>query len=366
MNAFIGGLCQGGGGGAVDLSSYLTSAQIAATYLTQASGLTAALAASTYLTQAAATTDYAAITHASRHKSGGADAIKIDELAAGTDVTTLDASVSLHGLMPKGDNNTAHFYRGDLTQATPDHGTIGGLGDDDHTIYSLVSGARAFTGAVSGTSASWTTTAIGTAQTVGGLQQNTTAATSGNQQYSPVVAQAGFGFGTGANTSQEVRFGWQVRPVQAATNPTGFFDLLRGINGASLAAILSVTSTGQLALGNGTAAAPAIYGGTTNTGIFFSAGVPAVTITGTGLYFFGASSFSPEASGTRTLGASGTRWLTMFSATADLTGALKMTEMTAPSGAANVATVYSDDLAGKTRLMVIFGSGTAIQLAIEV
>jgi hypothetical protein len=44
---------------------------------------------------------YAALTHATRHKSGGADAIKLDELAAPTDVTTLDASTTLHGLEPK-------------------------------------------------------------------------------------------------------------------------------------------------------------------------------------------------------------------------------------------------------------------------
>ena len=39
--------------------------------------------------------------HATSHKSGGADAIKLDELAAPTDVTTLNASTSAHGLAPK-------------------------------------------------------------------------------------------------------------------------------------------------------------------------------------------------------------------------------------------------------------------------
>lgn len=39
--------------------------------------------------------------HATTHKSGGDDAIKLDELAAPTDVTTLDASTSAHGLLPK-------------------------------------------------------------------------------------------------------------------------------------------------------------------------------------------------------------------------------------------------------------------------
>lgn len=39
--------------------------------------------------------------HATSHKAGGGDAIKLDELAAPTDVTTLNASTSLHGLSPK-------------------------------------------------------------------------------------------------------------------------------------------------------------------------------------------------------------------------------------------------------------------------
>lgn len=45
---------------------------------------------------------------------------------------------------------------------------------------------------------------------------------------------------------------------------------------------------------------------------------------------------------------------------------LEFREMTAPSGSANVATIYAEDNgAGKTRLMVIFGSGAAQQIAIE-
>ena len=41
--------------------------------------------------------------HASTHKSGGTDAIKLHELAAPDDNTTLDATSALHGLMPKAD-----------------------------------------------------------------------------------------------------------------------------------------------------------------------------------------------------------------------------------------------------------------------
>jgi len=57
---------------------------------------------------------YAAASHASAHKSGGGDAIKLDEMAAPTDVTTLDADTTKHGLMPKFPNSKA-WLRGDKT-----------------------------------------------------------------------------------------------------------------------------------------------------------------------------------------------------------------------------------------------------------
>lgn len=48
-------------------------------------------------------------------------------------------------------------------------------------------------------------------------------------------------------------------------------------------------------------------------------------------------------------------------------GYVEVDEMTAPAGAANSARLFTQDNgAGKTQLMVIFGSGAAIQLAIEV
>jgi Chaperone of endosialidase len=64
--------------------------------------------------------------HATTHKSGGADAIKIDELAAPTDVTTLNVSTSAHGLAPKLPGNTTTFLRGDGTYAAPVTATPGG------------------------------------------------------------------------------------------------------------------------------------------------------------------------------------------------------------------------------------------------
>src|SRR6185295_20043000 len=50
--------------------------------------------------------------HATSHKSGGGDSIKLDELAAPTDVTTLNASTSAHGLLKKLDGDPSHFMNG--------------------------------------------------------------------------------------------------------------------------------------------------------------------------------------------------------------------------------------------------------------
>ena len=57
--------------------------------------------------------------HATSHKSGGADLIKLDELAAPTDITTLNASTSAHGLLSKLPGTTTTFLRGDGTFTTP-------------------------------------------------------------------------------------------------------------------------------------------------------------------------------------------------------------------------------------------------------
>lgn len=50
--------------------------------------------------------------HSSRHESGGADAIKLDDLAAPDDNTDLDVSVSAHGLCPKAPNAAAQYLNG--------------------------------------------------------------------------------------------------------------------------------------------------------------------------------------------------------------------------------------------------------------
>jgi hypothetical protein len=62
--------------------------------------------------------------HATTHKSGGSDPIALDTLAAPTDIATLNASSSAHGLLPKLSGTTTTFLRGDGTWVAP-----GGGGD---------------------------------------------------------------------------------------------------------------------------------------------------------------------------------------------------------------------------------------------
>lgn len=89
---------------------------------------------------------FAPSAHAASHKSGGSDSIKLDELAAPTDVTTLNASTSAHGLMQKYPGGTTTFLRADGSFAAPvagaaswtevevDFGTTGNPGVYDKTF----------------------------------------------------------------------------------------------------------------------------------------------------------------------------------------------------------------------------------------
>jgi hypothetical protein len=66
--------------------------------------------------------------HASTHQSGGADALALDTLAAATDNTNLDATTSVHGLLPKLGGGTTDFLRADGSWAVPPGGGGGGAG----------------------------------------------------------------------------------------------------------------------------------------------------------------------------------------------------------------------------------------------
>ncbi len=88
-------------------------------YLTQAEGDAAydAIGAA-----AAAQAASAPLVHATRHQAGGADPIKLDDLAAPDDNTDLNASTTAHGLLQKLPGGTSTFLRGDGAFAAPPGG----------------------------------------------------------------------------------------------------------------------------------------------------------------------------------------------------------------------------------------------------
>jgi hypothetical protein len=63
--------------------------------------------------------------HQSRHNNAGADALKLDDLAAPDDNTDLNASTSAHGLLKKLPGGTTTFLRGDGSFANPGGGAGG-------------------------------------------------------------------------------------------------------------------------------------------------------------------------------------------------------------------------------------------------
>ena len=61
------------------------------------------------------------VAHATQHKSGGSDSIKLDELAAPIDNTNLDVSTEKHGLAPKLPNDAKKFLNGVGSWVAPEN-----------------------------------------------------------------------------------------------------------------------------------------------------------------------------------------------------------------------------------------------------
>jgi hypothetical protein len=89
------------------------------------------------------------------------------------------------------------------------------------------------------------TLALGTAKSVRLFAQNTTAAADGAQQYSPVFALIGKGWGTTAGTSQTVNMGLMTRPVQGLV-PTGDLVLMSGIAGGAYTESMAFQASGAI------------------------------------------------------------------------------------------------------------------------
>jgi hypothetical protein len=84
--------------------------------------------------------------HKTTHQTGGTDSIPLDTLAATTDITTLNASSTAHGLLPKLSNASTQYLNGIGTWTTPpvplteSKGTSTQQGDGSTKVFTIAHG----------------------------------------------------------------------------------------------------------------------------------------------------------------------------------------------------------------------------------
>ncbi|HZV21871.1 MAG TPA: hypothetical protein VE986_10045 [Hyphomicrobiales bacterium] len=97
------------------------------------------------------------------------------------------------------------------------------------------------------------TQAINATSTDGLVLQNTTAATSGNQKWSPRIHFTGQGWKTNATAaSQTVDVIEELQPVQGAAAPTGNLVWSSQVNGGGYGGLMTLSSGGLLGIGTAT------------------------------------------------------------------------------------------------------------------
>jgi hypothetical protein len=152
------------------------------------------------------------------------------------------------------------------------------------------------------------TDAIGTAQTVGVSLSNATAAAAGAQQYSPIFEMSGLGWDSTAVASKAVKFAWQLRPTQFAGNPTGDMVLWQSQNGGAYSEAFSIRM-----LGGGTI--PALYNSNA-TGAYLNGSTSFnFVVNNADVGNLSATAWKPQTDNATTLGASATRWSTVYALT---------------------------------------------------
>lgn len=181
-------------------------------------------------------------------------------VSIGTDTPFTALSIGTDGQLlsvrPQITNGAAYSFVGDSSTGL---GIAGATGSGVAAIFAagtLVASFNQTTGIFSGLDIGTTGTAgklyaisTSTAATSrdGLALETTTAATIGNQQYSPRVRWKGFGWKTTATAaSQAVEFAAEARPVQGTANPTGSWVLSAAINGGAYTDVLTVGSNGVL------------------------------------------------------------------------------------------------------------------------
>lgn len=215
---------------------------------------------------------------------------------------------------------------------------------------------------------------IGTATTPGVSLVNSTAATSGNQQYSPAITQCGRGWKTDATAaSQEACIVMDAEPVQGTANPSVeyvFYDQINGGSKREMARLRWNTSTQDRAA--------LVLGGATNRALVLSQNGTGLVSSGAALtqqmlfansvtYAWNLNGYTPGADATFANGATNLRWKGTFSTFHDtaigsqITAATSITPTSGKqhiTGATSIATIAVTNLAGNPRFCAIADDGT--------
>jgi len=183
--------------------------------------------------------------HATSHKSGGSDAIKLDELAATTDVTTLNSSASAHGLLPKLSGSSGDCFLGNGTfTACPGGGSgaffFGGNADSTSLGTGVTSymGVGALTLQTTEARRAWVVPAActardlyvttGTAQGAGGSQTFTVRILESGLTTIVVTVAAGAGAGNFSNANTAAVTAGQHLSIEVTNNHTAGGATIQG------------------------------------------------------------------------------------------------------------------------------------------
>ncbi len=222
-----------------------------------------------------------------------------------TYVTTAAAAGDIFALW-SGTCNSTTFLRGDGACATSGPsganptGTVGLAAVNGSAATFLRSdGAPALSQAITPTWTAlhtWTLTQSSNASLDAVALADTTAATSGNQQFSPRLRLTGQGWKTTATAaSQSVDWIMETQPVQGSTNPTANLVFSSQTNGGGYNVGATLTNDGgtsvaQWLMPSGAAGTPSYsFSANTNTGFYNNAGTVAIVTGGTQRALFGGT-----------------------------------------------------------------------------
>jgi len=135
---------------------------------------------------------------------------------------------------------------------------------------------------LTGATATWSNAIAANTVTDGETLTNTTAATSGNQSYSPAFHQIGRGFASTGGTSMVTEFRSYVVPVQGTAAPSALWTLESQVNSGGWGNSVTVDTLGNFV------ASRSLTSGTPPTGISVGEVSSAVN-TGRGIYYFGSN-----------------------------------------------------------------------------